>query len=106
MPTRIELFTTFMTHQTEGRLDDAIAMLADDVVMNEPMTGTNTGKAAVEAVMRGRPPGGGDMGMTWSEPEEHGNVVKLVGSGGPFPIEVLVRFDASNKINKIDIGVV
>jgi hypothetical protein len=105
MANRIDLFREFMTHQTEGRLDDAIAMLADIVVMNEPMTGTSTGKAAVEAVMRGRPPGGGDMGMTWSEPEEHGDAVTLVGSGGPFPIQVAVSFDASNKINKIDIGV-
>jgi hypothetical protein len=59
MTSRIELFRTLMTHQVAGRLDDAVAMLADDVVMNEPMTGTATGNAAVEAVMRGRAPGTG-----------------------------------------------
>ncbi len=105
MPSRIDLFREFMTHQTEGRLDDAIAMLADDVVMTEPMTGTNTGKAAVAAVMRNRPPGGGDTGMTWSEPVEVGDSVRLVGAGGPFPIIVIVSFDATDEINEIDIGV-
>jgi hypothetical protein len=101
---RIELFRAFMTHQTEGRLDDAIAMLADDVVMTEPMTGTSTGKAAVAAVMRNRPPGGGDMGLTWSDPEMDGDTVKLVGAGGPFPIVVQVTFGATDRITLIDIG--
>ena len=104
MPSRIDLFTTFMTHQFEGHLDDAIAMLADDVVLTDPMTGAATGKAAVEAAMRGRPPGASDMNLTWSEPEIDGDTVKLVGSGGPFPITVAVRFDAADRINKIDIG--
>jgi hypothetical protein len=103
MADKIDLFRTFMTHQTEGRIDDAIAMLADDVVMNEPMTGTSTGKAAVEAVMRGRPPGGDD-GLTWSEPKEDGDTVTLLGSGGPFQIAVVVGFDAADKIRSIDIG--
>jgi hypothetical protein len=104
MVDRIELFNQFMTHQVEGRLDDAIAMLADDVVLSDPMSGTSTGKAAVETTMRGRPPGGGDMGITWSEPEIEGDSVKVVGSGAPFPIVVMVDFDAADKIKKIDIG--
>jgi hypothetical protein len=104
MPSRIDLFNTFMTQQVEGRLDDAIAMLADDVVMSEPMTGTSAGKAAVEKVMRGRPPGGGDTGLTWSEPSMEGDTVTVLGSGGPFPVKVVVGFDGADKINKIDIG--
>ena len=105
MANRIDLFREFMTRQTEGRLDDAVAMLADDVVMNEQMTGTSTGKATVEAVRRGRPPGG-DPGRTWSEPEEDGDTVTLIGSGGPVQMAVVVSFNAADKIRSIDIGVV
>jgi hypothetical protein len=105
MARRIELFTEFMTRQMEGKLDDAVAMLADDVVLTDPMTGTASGKAAVEAVMRSRPPGGGDTGLTWSEPEMEGDTVKITGTGSPFgPVAVVVGFDGGDRINKIDIG--
>jgi hypothetical protein len=104
MSDRLDQFRQFMTHQVEGRLDDALAMLADDVVMIEPMTGTTTGKANVEAVMRGRPPGG-DSGITWSDPALDGDTVKIVGTGAPFPVLVLVSFDAADRITKIDIGI-
>jgi hypothetical protein len=104
MASRIDLFTDFMTLQVEGKLDDAVAMLSDDVVLKDPMTGTATGKAAVEAVMRSRPPGASDMGLTWSEPAMEGDVVQIIGTGSPFPIKVAVGFDGADKINKIDIG--
>jgi hypothetical protein len=102
--TRIDLFNKFMTLQMEGRLEAAVAMLADDVILTDPMTGTSTGKPAVEATMRSRPPGGGDMGITWSEPEIEGDSVKLVGTGSPFPVLVVVSFDTDDKINRIDIS--
>jgi hypothetical protein len=102
---RTDLFTRFMTLQFGGKLDDAIAMLADDVVLTDPMTGTATGKDAVAAVMRSRPPGASDMQLTWSAPETNGDTVKIIGSGSPFgPLNVVVRFDGADRINKIDIG--
>ena len=106
MANRIDLFTQFMTLQVEGKLDDAVAMLADHVVLTDPMTGTVTGKPAVVAVMRSRPPAASDMAMTWSEPEIDGDSVKIVGTGGgsPFPISVVVAFDTADRINKIDIA--
>jgi hypothetical protein len=104
MSDRIELFNRFMTHQFEGRLDDAIAMLADDVVLTDPITGTATGKPAVEAAMRSRPPGASDAGLTWSEPVVDGDAVTLTGSGGPFPLKVVVAFDEADRIKTIDIG--
>jgi hypothetical protein len=54
--------------------------------------------------MRSRPPGG-DTGLTWSEPAMEGDAVTLVGTGSPFPIKVVVAFDGSDKIKKIDVGV-
>src|SRR4051812_11898083 len=60
--------------------DDAIAMLADDVVSSNPMTGTQTGKAAVEAGIRGQPAGGGGFNITWGEPMVEGNTVSIVGT--------------------------
>jgi hypothetical protein len=105
MADRIEIFNTFMTLQMEGKLDDAIAMLADDVVLTDPMSGAASGKAAVEASMRSRPPGAGEMGLTWSEPAIDGDTVTLIGTGSPFgPIRVVVAFNATDKISKIDIG--
>ncbi|MEX2245427.1 MAG: nuclear transport factor 2 family protein [Dehalococcoidia bacterium] len=105
MATRIDLFRDFMTLQTEGKLDDAVAMLAGDVVLTDPMTGTATGKAAVEAAMRSRPPGASDMNLTWSEPEMEGDTVKLIGTGSPFgPVIVVVGFDSADRISRIDIG--
>jgi hypothetical protein len=81
-------------------------MLAEDVVATNPMTGTQTGKAAVEAGIRNRPAGGGGAGdISWSEPAEDGGDIKIVGTGSPFgPIRILLGFDGSDKINKIDIG--
>ena len=104
MGSKIDPFRDFMTFQLEGDLDGAVAMLADDVVLTDPVTGTATGKPAVEAVIRSRPPGSSGEGMTWSEPAMEGDAVVLIGTGAPFPIRVAVRFDSADRINKIDIG--
>ncbi|MEX2245428.1 MAG: nuclear transport factor 2 family protein [Dehalococcoidia bacterium] len=105
MASKIDLARDFMALQRDGKLDDAVAMLADDVVSTNPMTGTATGKAAVEAGMRNRPAGAGGMELTWSEPEADGDTVKIIGTGSPFgPIKVVVGFDGTDKVNKIDIG--
>jgi hypothetical protein len=48
---------------------------------------------------------GGQMQLTWSEPEEDGDEVKVLGSGSPFgTIKVVFGFNGDDQINKIDIG--
>jgi hypothetical protein len=105
MGDRKALARQYMELQRDGKIDEALTMLSDDIVATNPMTGTSTGKAAVEAGMRNRPAGGGGMELTWSEPEEEGDAVKIVGTGSPFgPIKVVMAFNAEDKINKVDIG--
>lgn len=104
MADRSELAQKFMGLQEAGKTDDAIAMLADDVVASNPMTGTQTGKPAVEAGIRSQP-GGGGMGITWGAPVVDGDIIAIVGTGSPFgPIKISIGFNASDQINKIDIG--
>ncbi|MGB2694915.1 MAG: nuclear transport factor 2 family protein [Dehalococcoidia bacterium] len=105
MASRIELATEYIGYQRDQKLDEMLAMLADDVVLTNPMTGAITGKAAVEQQMRNRPAGAGSMTLSWSEPEEDGAGIKVLGSGSPFgTIKVVLEFNADDKINKIDIG--
>ena len=105
MASRVELTRQFMELLRDGKVDEAVAMLADDVVASNPMTGTQTGKAAVEAGMRNRPAGGGAANIQWSDPEEEGDTVKIIGTGSPFgPIKIVMGFNASDQINKFDIG--
>jgi hypothetical protein len=91
----------------EQKMDEALDMLADDVTMSNPMTGTISGKQALVDQMKNRPMGGGGGGMnlTWSDPEEEGDTIKILGSGSPFgTIKILLSFNAEDKINKIDAG--
>jgi hypothetical protein len=100
---RIDLAKKFMEAQRDNKPDDAIAMLADDVTSSNPMTGTQSGKAAVEAGMRNQPPA--PFEIQWGEPQENGDEVKVVGEGSPFgPIQIVLGFNGSDQINKIDIG--
>jgi hypothetical protein len=101
---RIDLARQYMQHQRDQNFDAALAMLADDVVVSNPMTGTMTGKPAVEQGMRNRPAGAAG-GITWGEPAEEGNMVKVIGAGSPFgDIKIEISFNPDDKINKIDIG--
>jgi hypothetical protein len=96
-----------MDYQREQKLDEMLAMLTDDVVMTNPMMGTITGKAALEQQMRSRPMGGGGgmAGITWSDPEEEVDTVKILGSGSPFgTIKIVLTFNSDDKINKIEAG--
>lgn len=108
MASRVELAKQYMDYQREQKLDEMLAMLADDVVMSNPMMGTITGKAALEQQMRNRPMGGGGGGMgniSWSDPEEEGDSAKIVGTGSPFgPIKIVLTFNADDKINRIEAG--
>lgn len=107
MASRTDLARQYMEYQRDQKLAESLALLADDVVMSNPMTGTVTGKAALEQQMRSRPAGGGGGGMniSWSDPEEDGDAVKIVGTGSPFgPIKLVLGFNEADQINKIDIG--
>lgn len=107
MASRVELAQQYMDYQREQKLDEMLTMLADDVTMSNPMTGTISGKAALEQQMRNRPMGGGGaMGnISWSDPEEEGDSVKVLGTGSPFgTIKIVLGFNTDDKINKIEAG--
>ncbi len=105
MADRIQTARDYMAFQAAGKVDEAVALLADDVVISNPMSGTTTGKAAAEAGMRTRPAGGAAAGISWREPAADGENVKIVGDGSPFgPVRILISFAADDKITKVDIG--
>jgi hypothetical protein len=104
MASKSDLAKQFMSLTEAGKTDDVVAMLAEDVVASNPMTGTQTGKAAVEAGIRSQPAGNA-MGIVWGDPTVDGDVATIVGTGSPFgPIKLVVGFNGSDQINKIDIG--
>lgn len=105
MASRVELTKQYMGLQRERKVDEMVEMLADDVTMTNPMTGTITGKEALANQMRNPTAGGGGMNLEWSEPEEDGDNVKILGAGSPFgTIKIVLGFDADDKIDKIEIG--
>ena len=104
MASRLEIAKQYLELQQERKTDEAVALLADDVVLTNPMTGAITGKTALEQQMR-NPAMDGNMQLTWSEPEADGDGVKIVASGSPFgTIQVVVGFNAADQISTIDIG--
>lgn len=105
MADRLEIAKQYMALQAAGDVDGAVALLADDVTISNPMTGTTTGKDAAAAGMRSRPGGGAAPGVTWRDPVADGDNVKIVGDGSPFgPLRILISFAADDKIKKVDIG--
>ena len=109
MASRVDLAKQYMDYQREQKMDDLLAMLADDVTMSNPMTGTVTGKEALAQQMQNRPMGGGGGGpmgnITWSDPAEDGDNVKIIGKGSPFgDIKIVLGFNADDQITKIEAG--
>jgi hypothetical protein len=103
MASKIDLAKQYMQLQAEQKREESLGMLADDVTMTNPMTGTIAGKPALQAAMANQP--AGQMQISWSEPEEDGDTVKIVGAGSPFgPIKVVLGFNGSDQINRIEIG--
>src|SRR3990172_8733515 len=99
MADRLEIAKNYMALQGAGDVDGAVALLADDVTISNPMTGTTTGKDAAAAGMRNRPAGGGAPGVTWREPVAAG------GNATPFgPVRILISFTGDDKIQRVDIG--
>jgi len=101
---RIAVAKDFMALSADRKFDDISALLSDDVVASNPMTGSVSGKDAVMAGMRSQPEMPG-MTITWSDPAADGDAISSVGTGLPFgPIKMTLGFNADDKINKIDIG--
>lgn len=105
MASRIDLAQQYMDHFAAQKTAESLAMLSDDVVMTNPMMGTITGKAALQAQLAAGGGGGGGMNITWGAPESDGDGVKIVGTGSPFgPVKIALSFNDTDEINRIDIG--
>ncbi len=86
-----------------------MAILADDVTMSSPMTGTISGKDAVSEQIKNMPIGrGGDSPMgniAWQDPEAEGDDVKVLGTGSPMgTLKILLGFNDEDLVNKIELG--
>ena len=57
--TRIDLARQYLAFQQKRKLDQLLAMMADDIALTLPMVGPISGKSAVEQQLRSRPMGGG-----------------------------------------------
>ena len=107
MASRLEIAKQYLELQQERKIDEMLGMLADDVSMSSPMTGTISGKPALEQTVRNSPMGGGGaMGnISWADPVQDGDGMKIVGTGSPFgPIKIVLSFNGDDQINKIDAG--
>lgn len=119
MADRKELARQYVARLSDGKIDEAVAMLAAGVVATSLTTPERKGRAAVEAAIRGVPAGtvalvlaeyGGissvvGAALTWSEPVEEDGAVKVVGTGSPYgPVRIRLAFNAAGKINRIDTG--
>jgi len=107
MATRIELAKQFIDYQLEQRVDDLVAMLAEDVTMSSPMSGAISGKDALAEQIRNMPMGSdGPMGnITWADPEAEGDDVKVLGSGSPMgTLKILLGFNDDDQVNNIEMG--
>ena len=109
MATRIELTKQYMEYQRDQKIDELIGVLANDVTMSSPMTGSISGKDAVAEQINNMPIGrGGDgpMGnITWQDPEAVGDDVKVLGTGSPMgTLKIQLGFNDDDLINKIELG--
>lgn len=105
MADRIELTRKYLQLEHEGKIDEALEMLSDDVVASNPMTGTHAGKPAVAEAMRNRPAAAAQTTLQWGEPTQEGDTVSLVAMGSAVgPIKVSLGFNSSDLIDQIEIG--
>ncbi len=107
--TRIELTKQYMDYQRDQKIDELLEMMADDVTMSNPMTGTINGKDALAEQIKNSPMGrGGNSPMgniTWSDPEADGDDVKVLGTGSPMgTLKILLSFSDDDQINRIGMG--
>ncbi len=103
--TRTDLARRYLDYQRENKLDDLLALVADDVSLTLPMAGTTSGKPAVEKQLRSRPAGERLSKLEWAEPAEDGDTVTLVGTGGQFgAIRLMLTFNSDDKVSKVEVG--
>jgi hypothetical protein len=103
MASRVELAKQYMQLQADQKREESLDMCSEDVTMTNPMTGTMSGKEAMRAALASAP--AGQMQINWGEPTEDGDNVSIVGTGSPFGnIKVVLGFNGSDEISKIDIG--
>jgi hypothetical protein len=101
---RADLARQYLGFQRENKLDELLALMADDVSLTLPMARVTSGKPAVEQQLRSRPAGGG-ANVEWLDPEEEGDTVTLVGTGGRFgAIRLQFTFNPENKISKVEVS--
>lgn len=106
---RVALAQEYLEKSLANDVEGTLALLSDDVVLSRPMIGTVSGKEAVADAMRNRPAGMGNFSLTFAEPVETGEQVRVKGTlppGSPFPIPSLTwTFSyADDKISRIEIG--
>ncbi|MEX0786876.1 MAG: nuclear transport factor 2 family protein [Dehalococcoidia bacterium] len=106
MASNTDLAKQYVAAQQARNFDELVTLLSDDVELNMPMVGKVEGKAAVEERLRNQPGGGGQVEISWSDPEEEGEAVRVVGTGAPFgPINLVLSFNGSQQIAKIDVAI-
>ncbi len=98
---RLDIARQYLTYQQQRKIDELLALMADDVELNMPMAGALSGKAAVEQQLRSRPGGGGNT--AWAEPEEEGDAVVVIGSAPFGQLRVQLAFNPDNKVSKVDV---
>ena len=101
----IDIVRRYIAARRDGRIEDALAFVAEDIVLINPVIGTFTGKAAVAKFWRVSPGGGArPENLTFSEPAIEGEIVRLPGVSPFGPIRILFSFNAADEITRIDIG--
>ena len=98
---KLDLAKQYLTFQQQRKIDDLLALVADDVTMILPMVGTVAGKAAVEKQLRARPGGGGNT--AWQDPTEEGDAVVVTGTAPFGQVKVQFAFDAGDKIKTVEV---
>jgi hypothetical protein len=99
---KVDIARQYLKYQQLRKIDDLLALMSDDVELSMPMAGALSGKPAVEKQLRSRPAGGGNT--TWEEPAGEGDAVVVMGTAPFGQLRVQFSFDASDKINKVDIA--
>jgi hypothetical protein len=96
----------YMTYRQEGRLNELLRLVADDVELDSSRDGHFRGKPEVEKYIRRVKPRGTWQRATWNEQERRAEVRGLV-TFLRFNVNVLAHFgfNRSGEINRIYVGV-
>ena len=103
---RVKLVHRLVQAWREGRIEDVMERVADDIVF-DGQTIDSQGKAAFEGLIRAaiqlarrtRPETHGEDEIAWTPYEEHGTRVSAVGTRGTDSLEVIYEFDTEEKVS-------